>query len=248
MDLRQRQFSLIYIGILFNVLIVAGAQGQELETLILPDDEQAFDRLQVPGSAETTGLSGLSRMSVPNSTTTYYIIRQRDAMRNLISERLADIYRNDSDISIRFDQLGGEFIHIKFDEGRTEIRYFRFEDWLRIQLNEFLESGGSFNGGGSVEFLDYRIPLRACRELDNHISQIETNLQESVSNIGARSVITEFVVDGPYYQLSTRMNRLLGQFGVGGNVGPMFDAVHSTMLTVRECSRALEPNVGTMDF
>jgi hypothetical protein len=106
--------------------------------------------------------------------------------------------------------------------------------------------------GGSVEYLEYRIPITNCPEISAPISRMAIALEEAASSIGTRPAaaeLEEIVVDGPYYQLTTRMSRLLvGHFGVGVNAGPLFDAVHSIMLTVRECSEALVPEVRTSDF
>jgi hypothetical protein len=183
---------------------------------------------------------------------TYYVIDQVAALRGWISEALADVWRNDSDLSIRFDLLGGEFIHLRRADDGPEVRYFRFEDWLQIQLSEFFESGAHANDGGSVEFLEYGIPIASCPELGANVSRMETALEESVRSIGTRPAeaeVEEIIVDGPYYQLTARMDRLLeGRFGVGANAGPLFDAVHSIMLKVRECTRTLEPVVRVSDF
>lgn len=70
-----------------------------------------------------------------------------------------------------------------------------------------------------------------------------------MSNIGHRPEAGEpetIVVDGAYYWLTVRMAALLeGQFGVGANAGPLFEAVHLFALALRECRTGLEPQVRT---
>jgi hypothetical protein len=191
-------------------------------------------------------------MAFTDVNETYYVIDQVAALRGWISEALADVWRNDSDLSIRFDLLGGEFIHLRLTDDGPEVRYFRFGDWLQIQLSEFFESGADANDGGSVEFLEYGIPIASCPELGTNIGRVEAALEESVGSIGTRPAqaeVEEIIVDGPYYQSTARMNRFVeGSFGVGANAGSLFDAVHSIMLKARECARTLEPAVRVSDF
>lgn len=238
--------------IVAHLLASAAAQGQDAEVLLLPEERSIVDSLTRAGTVQWSGLAGLSRVAFTDVNETYYVIDQVAALRGSISKVLADVWRNDSDLSIRFDSLGGEFIHLRLTDDEPEVRYFRFVAWLHMQLSEFFESGAHANDGGSVEFLEYGIPNASCPELGTNIDRLEAALEESVGSIGtrpARAEVEEIIVDGPYYQLTARMNGVAeGSFGVGANAGSLFDAVHSIMLKVRECARTLEPAARVSDF
>ena len=150
--------------IIAHLLAATVAQAQDAEALSLPKEQSIVDSLTRAGTVQWSGLAGLSRMEFTDVDETYYVIDQVGALRGWISEALANVWRNDSDLSIRYDLLGGEFIHLRLADDGPEVRYFRFENWLQIQLSEFFESGAHANDGGSVEFLEYRIPIEAARK------------------------------------------------------------------------------------
>ena len=68
-----------------------------------------------------------------------------------------------------------------------------------------------------------------------------------IESIGERPERTEITVDGAYYEMIARMEGISSEFGISGD-GPLYEAVHSLMLAVRECSRELEPVQRRVEF
>ena len=130
--------------------------------------------------------------------------------------------------------------------------FFKFEDWLSIQLSDFLEAGDDPNRERSVNYLEYRFSPSLCSGLAEQAERIITGLRNSTSSIedlAPQSGLVEVIVDGPYYSVSVRFRRYLnGTFGIGASAGPIFDAVHSTFRSVRECSRSMQPTLRKHDF
>ena len=191
--------------------------------------------------------AGLSRLRVPNSDTTYYVVDEKGAWRGRVREAFADIYRNDSDISIGTDQIRSEFIHLRLRADMLDVRYFQVEPGLLFQISDFFRAGGFANGSGSVEYLEYMFPISSCSGLGTAIDRLEELLRESVSRIGPVPFDT-VSVDGLSYGLRVRLGRLMGSFGVDQNNDLLFDAVHSIRIAVRECSMAIEPQFRTRAF
>jgi hypothetical protein len=100
---------------LLSVLLLAARAGfcQEREALLLPQDAQIIDEKSVRGSTEQFLQPGLSRMRFPDSSVTYYVVDEVAALQARISDQLGDIGRNDSDISIQFDFVRNEGVHIR---------------------------------------------------------------------------------------------------------------------------------------
>lgn len=244
--LRSRRLTLTAI-ILFCIGV---AEAQETEVLFLPQDSQLVDEITIPGTRETTLSAGLSRLAIPGSETNYYVINEVAALRARLREALSNIWQNDSDISIAYDQYRSDFIHLRLGEGTRDARYFTVEPTLLFQVSEFFREGGFANGSRSVELLEYQVPIRNCSGLGPSIQRVEALLQDAVSRIDVRPEPLEIViVDGIGYQLQVRMGHALeGRFNVGENSGPLFDAVRSVRMAVRECSMAVEPELRTHDF
>lgn len=238
------------VAVVAASLLGAGtASSQSTQVLILPQDDQVVEDVTVAGTQERDLPSGLSRLTVPNTQTTYYIVDEVDAARGNLFNVFADIWRNDSDISIGYDQYRSEFIHLRIRNEVRDMRYIKVEPALLFQVSAFFRDGGYPNGAGSIEFLEYQRPISNCPELDAAIERMERRLQESVSPIYVPLESEEVVVDGINYQLRLRMGRALqGTFEVGENSGPLFDEVHSIMVAVRECSTDLEPEVRTREL
>lgn len=121
---------------------VETAVSQETEALFLPQDQEWLDELTVVGSTWTPELDGLARLSVPSSSSAIYVVDQVAALQGEISAALASLWRNDSDISIRFGVFGDEFAHLRRVAEGFELRYFRFENALPVQLRAFFEEEG----------------------------------------------------------------------------------------------------------
>ena len=236
------------LAVLAIALVGAGpTRGQEKEALFLPQDEQAVDELTVRGTSEMPLPAGLSRLRVPNSDRTYYVVDEMRAWRSHLHEAFADIYRNGSDISIGTDRIRSEFIHLRLRGDMLDVRYFQVEPGLLFQISDFFRAGGFANGSGSVEYLEHMFPISSCSGLGAAIERLEVSLRESVSRIGPVPLDT-VSVDGLSYGLRVRLGRLMGSFGVDQNNDLMFDVVHSIRMTVRECSMAIEPQFRTRAF
>src|SRR5690606_25058682 len=198
-----------------GLISAEAAVSQETEVLLLPQDQERLDELTVVGSTWTPGLDGLASMTVPSSSSTIYVVDQVAALQGEISAALGSLWRNDSDISIRFGAFGDEFAHLRPAAEGVELRYFRFEDDLRQQLRAFVEEG--FVGRDrAVNYLEYGISSGVCAELDATAKRVLSTLSTSMSDIGRRPEAGEpniIVVDGAYYWVAVRMGGLLeGQF------------------------------------
>jgi hypothetical protein len=217
----------------------------------LPSDEQLIEDMTVDGMTETRRLWGLSKIELPNSDTTYYVVDQRAAFTTRISDAIAAVGRNDSDISIHSAFPGPEFVHLSFSGETSSVLYSVFQNRLFTQLSEFFDAGGFANGGGRVEYLEYQVPVDGCPGLRTRMDNLKSGLELAVRSIGSRSETRTMVIDGASYNLHVRLGGgLRGSFGVGPNNGPIFETVRSIVLTVRECQMqlALEPILRTREF
>ena len=228
------------------------AVSQDRTALFLPRDQQTLDDLIVTGTGWTDDLAGITRMVVPNSDITYYLVDEVTALQGEISDSLSNVLRNQSDIGIRFGTFGDEFAQLLFDGERFSLRSIKFDEALPIQLRRFFEEGGFANGQRSVEYLEYRISSGVCPTLDASVARMRAVLRNSMNGIGdplKEDEVQSFTVDGAYYWLDVRMARLLvAKIGVGANAGPLFEAVHSFSQTLRECRVTIEPQVRASDF
>lgn len=237
-----------------SLLVPDAAAGQEKQVFFLPRDSQLRDDLTIVGLSERRLPAGLSRLTVPDSDTTYYVIDEVAALQRDVYTALSDIYRNDSDISIGTDQLRTDVIHLRIREETRDARYLRVDPALLFQTNEFFRAGGYSRATESIEVLEYQFPIDSCSGLDAAIERIEALLQDSVSSIVPREPmrpgeVRTVSVDGAQYSLNVRLGLgLHGSFGVSQNNGALFDAVRSIRTAVHECSMALEPEVKAHDF
>ena len=192
------------VAVLAGSLLGAGsAGGQESQALFLPRDGQRIDEMTVTGTRERRLPSGLTRLTVPDSATTYYVIDEVNAARGDLFDAFADISRNDSDISIGYDQLRSDFVHLRIRESARDVRHIRMEPALLFQLSEFFRAGGYANGPGSIKFVEYQSPIADCPGLDAAIDRMEALLLDSVSNIGAPLEPADvLVVDGIGYRMT----------------------------------------------
>ena len=228
-------------------------ERQDKQALFLPRDSQLRDELSVAGLRELRLPSGLSRLIVPDSDTTYYVIDEVAASQKDIYSALSDIYQNDSDISIGTDQLRTDVIHLRVREETRDVRYVVVEPALLFQVNDFFTAGGYSRAGESMEVLEYQFPIDSCSELNAAIERMEALLRDSVSSIVPREPmrageVGTVSVDGAQYTLNVRLGLgLRGSFGVSQNNGVLFEAVRSIRTAVRECSMPLEPEVRAHD-
>jgi hypothetical protein len=248
-----------YLNLALLLTLLIGIRvgiGQEKEALFLPQDAQLLDERTVRGTTEYPLQPGLSRMTFPDSDITYYVINEVAALQGRLSDQLSDIWRNDSDISIRYDLYRSEFVHLRLRSENPDVRYFRVERALLFQLYEYFDAGGYANGGGSIDFLEYRMPIDACPGLDAAIRDMLVVLQSSTSSIGSQSESVPsdesdvFVTDAISYQLRARMGKTLeGRFSVSENNGrSLYDPVRAIMVAIRECSSEVEPESRRHDF
>jgi len=127
---------------------------------------------------------------------------------------------------------------------------------LGLQLHRYFEAGGYANGGGSIDYLEYRIPIDSCLGLDSAIEDMQATLLSYASSIGSEPPSApstdsdEFVVDGISYTLRVRMGRTLeARFSAGENDGrALYDPAHGIMTTVRECSRLIDSEPRQQEF
>jgi hypothetical protein len=247
--------NLVLAAIPLLLFDVRASLGQGKEAPFLPQDAQLIAERNVGGSTEYDLQPGLSRMAFPDSDAIYYVINEVAAMQSRLSDRLADIGRNNSDISIRFDIFRNEFVHFRLRLGVPDVRYFKVENPLLVQLSEYFEAGGYANGGGTIAYLEYQMPIAACPGLDAAIQYMQAVLRTAVNNIGSQPKLRSegfevFVTDATWYQLRIRMGRdLEGRFSVSENDGrSLYDPVHAIMMNIRACSSNFEPESRKHDF
>lgn len=240
--------SINVVAVAAIALLSSGAtEAQEKEALFLPQDAQRIDDMTIRGTSERYLSMGLSRLKIPGSETIYYVVNEETAWQSDLREGFADIYRNDSDISIGTDQLSTEFVHLRIRADTMDARLFKVEPALGVQLWEFFRAGGFSGGGGSVDYLEYLFPISSCSGLGEAVERLEALLQESASTIGPVPFDT-VRVDGLQYALRVRLGRLMGSFNINQDNGSLFDAVRSIKMTVRECSMSVQPEEKTRDF
>src|SRR5690606_30309582 len=148
----------------------------------------------------------------------------------------------DSDISIQYDTYRSEFVHLRFRAGTRDARFFHFEKSLRLQVHEYITSGGHAEGGISVDYLEYGLPIDACPDLNLGVQNLQAILQSYAASIGREPDRTppndEFVVDGVSYNLRARIGRsLAARLSVDENGDrSLFDAARAIMVGIQQCS------------
>ena len=109
--LTAQYFTLVCIGFLNSMT----ASAQEVEVLLLPENTEREEELGRVGTRRNDYEFGLSRISNRDTNTTYIVVDLQEYLHDQITDQLANIYLNDSDISIRKEWIRGEFIHLRVE-------------------------------------------------------------------------------------------------------------------------------------
>lgn len=184
---------------------------------------------------------GLGKITRPNSDTTYFVLDRQNAIKHRIADRLASLRRYDSDISIYFDFIKGDFTHIRLgDSDSPRITYVTGDPWLWMQLSEMLHQGKlPLNSPGQLRMLKYDFAANACEKLSDAISSMVTAIQDATQQIGWRSPPKNKIwVDGASYDLRVRLKGATARLWVGVNDDPIFSAVSDTVALVRKCVKS----------
>lgn len=237
------------------IFFVRVGLGQGTEAIFLPQDAQQIDERDVRGSTEYPLQPGLSRMAFPDSDTVYYVINEVAALQARLSDQFADLGRNGSDFNVRYDIFRSEFMHFRLRSDSPDVRYLKVERPLLVQLNEYFEAGGYASGEGSIDYLEYQMPIEVCPGLSAAIQDMQAVLQSAANSISSPSPLPSeesdvFFTGAISYQLRIRMGRdLVGRFSVSVNNGrTLHDRVHAIMLNIRDCSSNFEPESRKHDF
>ena len=215
-------------------------ETKPVEFILLPDQQ---DLIKSKGRLTAPVFDfriGLNKITGPNSDTPFFVLERQDAIQPRISARLASLRRYDSDISIYFDFIKGEFTHIRLGESDSpRITYVTGDPWLWMQLSEMLRQGKlPLNSPGQLRMLEYDFAANDCEKLSDAISSMVTTIQDAARQIGWRAPPRDTIsLDGASYDLRVRLKGATARLWVGANDNPIFSAVSDTVALVRECVR-----------
>lgn len=208
----------------------------EHELLLLPDQRTTVDDLEVVGTV-TSPVSGFRMMNVPGAGKTYFIFDRVASFEDQVADRLSSIHRYESDISIFFGFIKGEFLHLILSGPNAgEAIYVTGEPWLFMQLQDIAESKPGVRGTGTLKLREFRFPFAECDSLADGADGIVSALRRGAASIGSRPPPKElWVLDGAHYSLNVRLLDTEIAIDVGGNSALLFEPVNSTIQLVRKC-------------
>ena len=104
---RQARISLLTASV-FGLFVVSPSfsdadETKPVEFILLPDQQDVIKSKEGLSAPVFDFRIGLSKITGPNSDTTYFVLDRQNAIKHRIADRLASLRRYDSDISIYFD-------------------------------------------------------------------------------------------------------------------------------------------------
>ncbi|MBA3563748.1 MAG: hypothetical protein H0W33_07015 [Gammaproteobacteria bacterium] len=176
-------------------------------------------------------------MEIPGAPKTYFLLDRVAWFEKEVADSLSDIHSYESDISIFFGFIKGEFSHLILsgpDAG--EAIYVTGEPWLFMQLRDIVESEPGARGTGVLEFREFRFPFAECDSLADRADEIVSALRRGAASIETRPPAKRFwVLDGAHYSLKIRLYDTDAAIEVGGNSELLFEPVNATVQLVRNC-------------